>query len=184
MMVWWGAPRTDVIQTQPYRPSLGSQSVVHTVEGHHGGTLSHTSSCWFTYCISLSEGGWVRTRDTETGSPARLPGRWAQGIKIVYGEEIIFCTEPTRAAKAEKQSLGPARQAQRTNQGRIPFICTLWVPIHLSFNSQQGPPGFVSLVRTAGGLMSLAFVFCASSSCNTCNTIQTYMCLICKDKKD
>jgi hypothetical protein len=33
---------TDVIQTQPYRPSLGSQSVVHTVEGHHSGTLSHT----------------------------------------------------------------------------------------------------------------------------------------------
>ncbi len=48
---------TDVIQTQPYRPSLGSQSVVHTVEGHRGGTLSHTSSCWFTYCISLAEGG-------------------------------------------------------------------------------------------------------------------------------
>jgi hypothetical protein len=34
---------TDVIQTQPNcRPSLGSQSVVHTVEGHPGGTLSHT----------------------------------------------------------------------------------------------------------------------------------------------
>ncbi len=26
------------------------------------------------------------------------------------------------------------------HQGRTPFICTLWVPIHLSFNSQQGPP--------------------------------------------
>ncbi len=47
-----------------------------------------------------------------------------------------------RAAKAEKKSLVPGRQAQRTNQGRTPFICTLWVPIHLSFNSHQGPPLF------------------------------------------
>ncbi len=51
----------------------------------------------------------------------------------------IFCIELTRADKAEKKSLVPAQQAQRTNQGRIPFNCTLWVPIHLSFNSQQGP---------------------------------------------
>ncbi len=50
----------------------------------------------------------------------------------------IFCTGPTRAAKAEQKSLVPARQAQRTNQGRTPFICTLWVSVHLSFNSQQG----------------------------------------------
>jgi hypothetical protein len=33
-----------------------------------------------------------------------------------------------------------ARQPQRTNQGRAPIICPLGVPIHLSFNSQQGPP--------------------------------------------
>ncbi len=52
----------------------------------------------------------------------------------------IFCAGKTRAAKAAQTSLLPARQAQRTNQGGAPFICTLWVPIHLSFNSQQGQP--------------------------------------------
>jgi hypothetical protein len=39
----------------------------------------------------------------------------------VYCEEI-FCTGPTRAAKAGKKSLAPAQGAQRTNQGRPPFI--------------------------------------------------------------
>ncbi len=29
--------------------------------------------------------------------------------------------------------------AQRTNQERTPFICPLWNPIHLRFNSKQGP---------------------------------------------
>jgi hypothetical protein len=45
----------------------------------------------------------------------------------------------------------PARQAQQTNQERIPFICSLLVSIHLSFNSQQGPPlsAVVSLGVTA-----------------------------------
>jgi hypothetical protein len=46
-------------------------------------------------------------------------------IEMVYGEEKIFCTGPARAVKAEQKSLVPARQAQRSNQGRTPFICTL-----------------------------------------------------------
>jgi hypothetical protein len=46
-------------------------------------------------------------------------------IEIVYGGEKIFLTMPTRAAKAGRKSIVPARQAQRTNQGRTPFICTL-----------------------------------------------------------
>jgi hypothetical protein len=62
-----------------------------------------------------------------------------KGIEIVYGEEKIFCTGPPRAAKAEQKSLVPARQGQRTNQGKTPFYCILRVPIHLRFNSQQGP---------------------------------------------
>ncbi len=122
--------------------------------------------------------------------------------KIVCGEEKIFCTGPTREAKARQHrlnmevdlqvylgsmsrdvhscthwlrprnppnpphldlytrallvskerwhlfvtpcrteiSLVAARQAQRTNQGMTPNICTPWVPICLSFNSQNGPP--------------------------------------------
>ena len=65
-----------------------------------------------------------------------------KGIEIVYCEEKIFCSGPTRAAKAEQKCLVPARLAQRTNQGRTPFICTPWVPICLSFNC------LVSLVAT------------------------------------
>ncbi len=57
----------------------------------------------------------------------------------MYGEKKRFCTWPTRAAKAEQKSLVLAWHAQRTNQGRTPFIGTLWVPIYFSFNSQQGP---------------------------------------------
>ncbi len=44
------------------------------------------------------------------------------------------------AAMSEQKSLVLARQAQGTNQGRTPFICTLWAPIHFSFTSQQDPP--------------------------------------------
>jgi hypothetical protein len=53
---------------------------------------------------------------------------------------MIFCTGPTRAAKAEQKSLVLALQAQQANQERTTFICPLGVTIHLSFNSQQGPP--------------------------------------------
>ncbi len=31
------------------------------------------------------------------------------------------------------------------SEGRTPSICTLWVPIHLSFNNQQGPFPLLSL---------------------------------------
>ncbi len=40
--------------------------------------------------------------------------------------------------------IGEQQPVQRTNQGRTPIICSLWVPIHLSFNSRQGPPLSVS----------------------------------------
>ncbi len=76
-------------------------------------------------------------------STAACPACWAVGtkeLKQYQARKKIFCTGPTTAVKAEKKSLVPARQALRTNQGRTTFICTLWVPIHLSFNSQQGPP--------------------------------------------
>jgi hypothetical protein len=62
-------------------------------------------------------------------------------IEIVYGGEKIFCTGTTWAAKAGQRSLFVlAWQAQRTNQRRTLFLCTLGVPICPSFNSQQGPP--------------------------------------------
>jgi hypothetical protein len=74
-----------------------------------------------------------------------LLGNGEKRIEIVYGKEKIFCTGPTRAAKAEQKSFVLARQAQQTNQGWIPFICTLGVPIHLSFDSARGHPSLNSL---------------------------------------
>jgi hypothetical protein len=67
----------------------------------------------------------VKTRETyeETGDPARLPaqlvGRWGQKkLKKCRAKKKIFCTGPTRAAKAEQKYLVPAQQAHRINQGR------------------------------------------------------------------
>jgi hypothetical protein len=89
----------------------------------------------------------TKRQSTQHGCLPSLLGEGDKVIEIVYGErKKIFCTGPIRPAKAEQKSLAPARQAQRTNQERTPFICPLWVPIYLSFNSQQGlHPYLVSL---------------------------------------
>ncbi len=59
----------------------------------------------------------LRDRRSSTAACLSLLGDGNKGIEIVYGEEknTVFCTGPTRAAKAEQKSLVPARQAQRTN---------------------------------------------------------------------
>jgi hypothetical protein len=85
------------------------------------------------------------SRDTHTlrdrrPSTAACPA-W---IELVFGEEKYFVRiGPTRAAKIEQKFLIAAQSAQQTNQERIPFICPLCDPIHLSFNSQQGAMGSV-----------------------------------------
>jgi hypothetical protein len=61
----------------------------------------------------------------QPGCMPSLLGDGDKGINIVYGEEKNICTGLTRAAKAEQKSLVPERQAQLTNEGRTPFICTL-----------------------------------------------------------
>ncbi len=61
---------------------------------------------------------------------------------IVYGEEKI-CFVPGRLnLKQQRQNQKLLyRQDKPTNQPRNdPFICTLWVPMHISFKSQQWPP--------------------------------------------
>ncbi len=71
-----------------------------------------------------------------------LPSQLGDGdkwIEKVYSEEKNIFTGPIRAAKAGQKSLVPAQQAEQTNQGMVPFNCTLWVPSFLSLNSQQGP---------------------------------------------
>ncbi len=81
-----------------------------------------------------------------TGDPARLPaqlaGRWGQSIV-------------------------PAQRAQRTNQGRTPFICTSWVPISLSFNSQQGPAlSSLSVSNPAKSYTTPCEIFCCFPTVN------------------
>jgi hypothetical protein len=46
----------------------------------------------------------------------------------------------TSAAKAEQKSLVPTRQAQRTNQGGTPFICTPQSPVTSVSTVSRGPP--------------------------------------------
>ncbi len=95
------------------------------------------------------QGSWVppethtKRQATHHDCLPSLLGDGDKGIEIVYGEEKIFCTGPTRASKAEQKSLLPARQAQRTNQESAPFICPLWVPIRLSFNHREKERGKV-----------------------------------------
>ncbi len=66
----------------------------------------------------------------------RLLGDWNKGIEIGAGEENFFFYSADKSSQGRKKFLVPARQAQQTNQGRTPFICSLWVPIRLSFNCQ------------------------------------------------
>ncbi len=68
----------------------------------------------------------------------------------------IFCIVLTRAATAGQKPLVPVSRAKRTNQGRAPFICTLWVPVCLSFNSQQRPPLSVSSLSVPDTAYSFA----------------------------
>ncbi len=74
-----------------------------------------------------------------------LLGDGDKGIEIVYGavrKKKIFVLGRLEQPRQNKNLLyrHSARQAPRTNQGRNPVICPLWVPIHLSFNSQPGSP--------------------------------------------
>jgi hypothetical protein len=90
------------------------------------------------------------------------PGCLAMGINEVKKclvRKIKFCTGLTREAKAGQNSIVSAQQAQRTNQGRTPFICTPRAPICISFKIHQVPPlsglsgfnsvGYPSLVNSA-----------------------------------
>jgi hypothetical protein len=79
----------------------------------------------------------------------QLTGQWAWGQmnwNSVWWEKILYWTD---SKKEGQKSLVPAWRAQWTNQGRTPSICTHWVPVCLSFNSQQGPTLLVSLLLSA-----------------------------------
>jgi hypothetical protein len=68
----------------------------------------------------------TRRQATQHGCMPSLLGDGDKVMEKVYGEEKkYFVFALIRAAGAEKKFRVPARQAQRTNQERTPFICPL-----------------------------------------------------------
>jgi hypothetical protein len=81
-------------------------------------------------------------RDRRCGTIV-CPACWVMGKNqekyVMFGEKKnLFFTGPAREAVAGQKSLVPAQQAQRTNQGRIPFICTPGVPYLPQFQQSAG----------------------------------------------
>ncbi len=62
------------------------------------------------------------------------------GGNSVWWGKTYFIPGGLQQPRQDKNLLYWAQRAKRTNQGRAPFIGTPWVPIDLSFKSQQGPP--------------------------------------------
>ncbi len=80
----------------------------------------------------------AKRQATQHGCLPSLLGDGDKRIKIMYGEgEKKFSTgqEPPRQNK--NLLYRHNRPNEQTKKG-APFICTPWVPFHLSFNSQQG----------------------------------------------
>ncbi len=65
----------------------------------------------------------TKRQATQRGCLPSFLGDDNKGTEIVYGEKNIFCTGPTRAAKAEQKSLVPALQPNEpTKKGPPPFV--------------------------------------------------------------
>ncbi len=84
----------------------------------------------------------LRDRRPSTGAcPAACPSSLCDGEKrneIVVGEEkySLYCAD----YRSQGWTKNVLFRHDKPNQGRTPFVCTLWFPIHLNFNSQHGPP--------------------------------------------
>jgi hypothetical protein len=62
-------------------------------------------------------------------------------LKKCSVRKTIFCTGPTRAAKARKKIFCIGRRSLRNQPRKNPLhLHSLSPQFHLSFNSQQGPP--------------------------------------------
>jgi hypothetical protein len=133
---------------------------------------------------------YTHTTGTHTNRQATQLGDGDKEIEIVYGEEKIFCTGQTRAAKAEQKSLVPAREAQQTKPRKDSFHLYSLSPHSPQFqqsavatplftqNSQedlQSPPPTSRFPRRTAGIGQLETVVsyktpriqvsCLSSTC-------------------
>jgi hypothetical protein len=87
----------------------------------------------------------TKRQATQHGCLPSLLGDEDKGIEIVYSEvkNILYCAD-YRAAKAEQNLLYRHNPNEPTKEGPLSFVLFV-VPIHLSFNSQQGHPSLVFL---------------------------------------
>ncbi len=83
----------------------------------------------------------TKSQATQNVCLPSLLGDGNREIEIVYSEEKNILYWALEQPRLNKISI-TGTTSKLTNPGRTPFICTLLVPIHLSFNSQQGPPLF------------------------------------------
>ncbi len=86
----------------------------------------------------------------------------------------IFCTGPTRAAKAGEKSFVPAQRAEQINQGRTTFIC-----LHLSqFQQLAGAiPLYSSLSCYRSGVGLGGYVANSNNSKKRCSFYFPTSCL-------
>jgi hypothetical protein len=65
----------------------------------------------------------IKRKATQQGCLPSLLGDGVKGIEIVYGEEKIFCTGPTRAAEAKQKSLVRHNKPNKpTREGSLSFV--------------------------------------------------------------
>ncbi len=88
---------------------------------------------------------------TQHGCLPLLAGRWGHRNwnSVQWGKKYFVLGRLEQPRQNKKLLYWHAKPNKPTKKGP-PCICTLWVPIHLSFNSQQWPPlsNVVSLVTT------------------------------------
>jgi hypothetical protein len=83
----------------------------------------------------------TKRQATQNGCLGILLGDGDKEIEIAYGEEKKFCTELTRAAKAEQKSLVPARQSPTKQRRKDPFHFVLKEsPFTSVFADSRGHP--------------------------------------------
>ncbi len=89
----------------------------------------------------------IKRQVTQHDCPPSLLGDGHKCTEILYCDEkhIVYWADYIKQGRTKIFCTG-TRSPWRTNQGRTPFICTPWVPTHLSFN--RGHPFLVSLVST------------------------------------
>ena len=63
------------------------------------------------FCLLSPDREHTNIQATQQGCLPSLLGDGNKGIEIMYGEEKIFFSGPTRASKAEQKSLVPTKQA-------------------------------------------------------------------------